>query len=39
MLIEPDARQRVEAVIAAAGGTVLPLRIDRQGVRVAESLG
>jgi D-glycero-alpha-D-manno-heptose-7-phosphate kinase len=34
LLIEPDARQRVEAVIAAAGGIVLPLGIDRQGVRV-----
>jgi D-glycero-alpha-D-manno-heptose-7-phosphate kinase len=39
LLIEPDARQRVEAVIVAAGGTVLPLRIDRQGVRVVESMG
>ena len=37
LLIEPDARQRVEAVIAAAGGTVLPQRIDRQGVRVQSS--
>jgi len=34
LLIEPDARERVEAVVAAAGGTVLPHRIDRQGVRV-----
>jgi D-glycero-alpha-D-manno-heptose-7-phosphate kinase len=37
MLIEPEARQRVEAVIAAAGGTVLPHGIDRQGVRVRVS--
>jgi D-glycero-alpha-D-manno-heptose-7-phosphate kinase len=37
LLIEPDARQRVEAVIAAAGGTVLPCRIDRRGVRVQVS--
>lgn len=34
LLIEPEARQRVEAVIAAAGGTVLPFWIDRTGVRV-----
>jgi hypothetical protein len=34
LLIEPDARERVEAVVAASGGTVLPLRIDRRGVRV-----
>jgi D-glycero-alpha-D-manno-heptose-7-phosphate kinase len=34
LLIEPDARERVEAVVAAAGGTVLPHRIDRRGVRV-----
>jgi D-glycero-alpha-D-manno-heptose-7-phosphate kinase len=37
LLIEPDARQRVEAVIAAAGGTVLPQRIDGRGVRVKAS--
>ncbi len=37
LLIEPDARRRVEAVIAAAGGTVLPCRIDRRGVRVQVS--
>jgi D-glycero-alpha-D-manno-heptose-7-phosphate kinase len=34
LLIEPDARARVEAAVAAAGGQVLPIRIDRQGVRV-----
>jgi D-glycero-alpha-D-manno-heptose-7-phosphate kinase len=34
LLIEPDARERVEAVVVTAGGTVLPLRIDRRGVRV-----
>lgn len=34
LLIEPDARQRTEAAIAAAGGEILPVRIDRQGVQV-----
>ena len=34
LLIEPDARSRVEAAVAAAGGQLLPIRIDRQGVRV-----
>ena len=34
LLIEPQARQRVEKVITDAGGAVLPFRIDRQGVRV-----
>ena len=34
LLIEPDARTRVEAAIVAAGGTLLPLRIDRKGVQV-----
>ncbi|HEX9760446.1 MAG TPA: hypothetical protein VGA40_05985 [Candidatus Acidoferrales bacterium] len=31
-LIEPDARGRVEAAVAAAGGEVLPSKIDRRGV-------
>ena len=34
LLIEPDARQQVEAAIVEAGGQVLPVRIDRQGVQV-----
>lgn len=34
LLIEPDARKRVEDVVVAVGGTVLPFRVDRQGVRV-----
>ncbi|HWQ02879.1 MAG TPA: GHMP kinase, partial [Candidatus Nitrosotenuis sp.] len=34
LLIEPDARARVEQAVAAAGGQLLPVRIDRRGVRV-----
>lgn len=34
LLIEPDARARVEAVIQATGGAVLPFQIDRRGVIV-----
>jgi D-glycero-alpha-D-manno-heptose-7-phosphate kinase len=34
LIIEPDARARVEAAIAAAGGTILPHHIDREGVSV-----
>ena len=34
LLIEPDARMRVDAAIAKAGGQLLPLRIDREGVQV-----
>jgi D-glycero-alpha-D-manno-heptose-7-phosphate kinase len=34
LVIEPEARARVEAAVAAAGGTLLPLRIDRKGVQV-----
>ena len=34
LLIEPDARQRVEASIRDAGAEVLPVKIDRQGVQV-----
>jgi len=33
LLIEPDARARVEAAVTGAGGTLLPLRIDRDGVQ------
>ena len=32
LVIDPDARARVEAAVAAAGAKLLPLRIDRQGV-------
>ena len=34
LLIEPDARSRVEAAIVEAGAEVLPVTIDRQGVQV-----
>lgn len=34
LMIEPDARAAVEAAVMGAGGTLLPLRIDRAGVRV-----
>jgi D-glycero-alpha-D-manno-heptose-7-phosphate kinase len=34
LLIDPDARQRVEASILDAGAEVLPVKIDRQGVQV-----
>jgi D-glycero-alpha-D-manno-heptose-7-phosphate kinase len=34
LVIEPEARTRVEAAVTAAGGTLLPLRIDRNGVQV-----
>ena len=34
LLIEPDARTRVEAAIVEAGGEILPVTIDRQGVQV-----
>jgi D-glycero-alpha-D-manno-heptose-7-phosphate kinase len=34
LLIEPDARTRVESAILAAGGKVLTMRIDRHGARV-----
>jgi D-glycero-alpha-D-manno-heptose-7-phosphate kinase len=37
LLIEPGARARVEAAVAAAGGQILPVRIDRHGVRVKVS--
>ena len=33
-VIEPDARERVEAAIVAAGTKLMPFRIDRQGVAV-----
>src|SRR5256886_15874356 len=34
LLIEPDARESVEKAVAAAGGQLLPMRIDRSGVQV-----
>ena len=34
LLIEPDARERVERAITEAGGAVLPMTMDRQGVQV-----
>ena len=34
LVIDPDARGRVEAAIVAAGAKLLPLRIDRVGVLV-----
>jgi D-glycero-alpha-D-manno-heptose-7-phosphate kinase len=34
LLVEPDARERVEAAIREAGAEVLPMTIDRQGVQV-----
>jgi D-glycero-alpha-D-manno-heptose-7-phosphate kinase len=34
LLIEPDARVRVETAVAEMGGQVLPVKIDRDGVKV-----
>lgn len=34
LLIEPDARDRVEQAVVQAGGEILPVKIDRQGVQV-----
>lgn len=34
LVIEPEARSRVEATVLAAGGKLLPVRIDREGVEV-----
>ncbi len=34
LLIEPDARASVNAAVASAGGEILPMRVDRQGVQV-----
>jgi D-glycero-alpha-D-manno-heptose-7-phosphate kinase len=34
LLIEPDARERVEEAVVAAGGELLPMKIDRSGVQV-----
>src|SRR6202521_4510778 len=37
LVIDPDARERVEAAVAAAGAKLLPLRIDRGGVLLQSS--
>lgn len=34
LLIEPQARERVEGAVRGAGGEILPMHIDRSGVRV-----
>lgn len=34
LLIEPDARAQVEKAVRSAGGEVLPVRVDDQGVQV-----
>ena len=34
LLIEPDARERVEKAVVESGGALLPMQIDRQGVTV-----
>src|SRR5256885_16933487 len=33
LLIEPDARESVEKAVAAAGGEMLPVRVERAGGR------
>ena len=37
LLIDPQARERVESAVCGAGGEILPMRIDRSGVRVKVS--
>jgi D-glycero-alpha-D-manno-heptose-7-phosphate kinase len=37
LVIDPESRARVEKVITETGGTLLPLRIDREGVFVKVS--
>jgi len=37
VLIEPDARGSVEKAVSAAGGQLLPMKIDRSGVQVTVS--
>jgi D-glycero-alpha-D-manno-heptose-7-phosphate kinase len=34
LLIEPETRGRVEKAVVEAGGQLLPMYIDRQGVKV-----
>jgi D-glycero-alpha-D-manno-heptose-7-phosphate kinase len=38
LLVEPEARARVEAIVNAVGAKLLPFRIDREGVQVREDL-
>jgi len=38
LVIEPEARARVEATVTAAGAKLLPFRIDREGVQVRTNL-
>jgi D-glycero-alpha-D-manno-heptose-7-phosphate kinase len=35
LLIEPEARHKVEKAVQAAGGQILPVRVDAQGVQVS----
>jgi D-glycero-alpha-D-manno-heptose-7-phosphate kinase len=35
LVIEPDARTRVEAVIESVGATLLPMRVVRRGVQIS----
>jgi D-glycero-alpha-D-manno-heptose-7-phosphate kinase len=37
LLIEPDVRAKVEKAVSDAGGQILPMEIDRQGVTVVSS--
>ena len=37
LLIEPEARERVESEVIGAGGELLPMNIDRSGVQVTVS--
>jgi D-glycero-alpha-D-manno-heptose-7-phosphate kinase len=39
LLIDPDARERVEAAITESGGEILPHGIDREGVRIRVGAG
>ena len=34
LVIDPDARERVEGAVVAAGGTLLPMKMDRDGVSI-----
>ena len=38
LLIEPDARKRVESAVLSAGAKLLPIRIDRSSVVVNVSV-
>jgi hypothetical protein len=33
-MVEPEARQRVADAIARAGGSMLPFKVSRSGVRI-----